>query len=261
MKHVPKSQPEPQCLTDFRQAKPDATWEEFKAEARDCSSTVLDQTVNDQGGLCAYCERLMDQHDRQIAHFHPKSDRPQPPNPPAPVNWGLHWPNLWLACKGGDQAWMTNADAFLHPAAENRSCDVAKEDRNVDGKVLAPDQVPAFPRIFTYRQSPDRIEIEADEELCQEARIDSAVVKETVTTFNLNCRRLSEARLRIHAQIEKQIKKLSRQGPQARDLWESLLRHHLSRSADGNWKPFFTMVRWRFGSSAESYLQSINYQG
>lgn len=253
MKRVPKSQPEPTCLTAFRQGSPDSTWEEFKNTT--CSQTVLNQTVNDQGGLCAYCERCLDRHDRQIAHFHPKSDRP------AAVNWGLHWPNLWLACQGGDQTWMTDPDAYLAPATENRSCDVAKENDKVEGKVIAPDQVPAFPRIFAYRQSTDRLDIVADESLCQQAGIAPALADQTISTFNLNCRRLAEARMRIHSKLEKKIKEIRLLGPRGRNLWESLALHHLARSTDGRWKPFFTMVRWRFGDTAETYLHSISYQG
>ncbi|WP_395740333.1 retron system putative HNH endonuclease [Prosthecobacter sp.] len=259
MKHVPKSQPEPQCLSGFRQAQPEATWEDFKDTA--CSETVLDRTVTDQGGLCAYCERLLDQNDQQIAHFHPKSDRPEPPNPPAPVNWGLHWPNLWLACKGGDQAWMQNPDAYLKPASENRSCDVAKDDHVVDGQVLAPDQVPASPRIFEYRQSTDRLDIIPDEANCDRAGVSVDLAEATVNTFKLNCRRLSEARMRVHKAIENQIKSLRQKSAVPETLFPSLVHRHLARNANGEWKPFFTMVRWRFGATAEACLQSINYQG
>ncbi|MEQ1749735.1 MAG: retron system putative HNH endonuclease [Prosthecobacter sp.] len=259
MKKVPKSQPEPECLTSFRQELPEATWDDFKSTA--CSSSLLDQTVNDQGGLCAYCERHLDEHDRQIAHFHPKSDRSQPPNQPAPFNWGLHWSNLWLACRGGDQTWMTNPDAYLAPASENRSCDVAKEDDIVDGAVLSTDEVPAFARIFQYRQSSDRMDIEPDHDLCAEAGIAPDLAAETIRIFNLNCRRLSEARMRVHKTIESQIKRLRENSPQPATLFPSLVQRHLAKDSNGSWKSFFTMVRWRFGSSAESYLHSIDYQG
>ncbi|CAN5897416.1 hypothetical protein BH11VER1_BH11VER1_30850 [soil metagenome] len=66
--------------------------------------------------------------------------------------------------------------------------------------------------------------------------------------------------MRIHQTLEHQIKKI-RLHPCAKQLMESLLSQHLARSKDGRWKPFFTMIRWRFGKSAEAYLHSIHYQG
>jgi uncharacterized protein (TIGR02646 family) len=248
-----KSAPEPECLASFRNTQPQGRWKEFRDTQ--CYQTVRTKTRDDQGGLCAYCERLLTENDQQIAHFHPKSDVN------GGINWGLHWPNLWFACCGGDQASRQNPDAYLPPTAENRSCDVAKENNTVDGQVLSPADVPAFPRVFRYEQRTDCMDIAPDDANCVAAGVALDIAQATVATFNLNCRRLSEARMRVHRVIESQIKRLRENSPQPEAHYPSLVQRYLAKSADGNWKPFFTMIRWRFGATAEGYLQSINYQG
>ena len=107
MKRCPKRAGEPPCLADFRGAQPSATWQALRNEKRCCYNEIRAQTRADQGGLCAWCETALTTTNEQIAHFHPKSDKS------GPRNWGLDWGNLWLACKGGTQAWL--ADLKLHP--------------------------------------------------------------------------------------------------------------------------------------------------
>ena len=253
MKRCMKSDPEPDCLTTFRNAQPQGTWDEFRDTQ--CYQTVRATTRANQAGLCAYCERLLSENDRQIAHFHPKSDTT------GPCNWALHWPNLWFSCCGGDQALMQNPNAYLPPTAENLSCDVVKKNNVVDGQVLSPADVPAFPRLFRYEQRTDCMDIVPDDANCAAAGVAVPITQATVTTFNLNCRRLSEARMRVHRKIESQIKRLRENSPEPEAHYPSLVQRHLAKSGDGNWKHFFTMIRWRFGATAEDYLQSINYQG
>jgi uncharacterized protein (TIGR02646 family) len=254
VKRCLKGSPEPNCLTTFRNTPPLGDWDEFRDTQ--CYQTVRATTRADQGGLCAYCERLLGENDRQIAHFHPKSDAT------GTVNWALHWPNLWCACTGGDQAALANhPDAYLPPPVENRSCDVAKEDRVVDGSVLSPAEVPAYPRLFKYKQWVDGLHIGADNTNCAVANISPDLAKATIDTFNLNCRRLAQATLAVHRAIEGQIKRLREHAPQPEALFPSLVQWHLARSQDGCWKPFFTQMRWRFKEAAETYLQSIDYQG
>ena len=129
------------------------------------------------------------------------------------------------------------------------------------GRFFPPAHVPAFPRVFRYEQRTDCMDIAPDDANCAAAGIAVAITLATVTTFNLNCRRLSEARMRVHRVIEGQIKRLRENSPQPEAHFPSLVQRHLAKSGDGNWKPFFTMLRWRFGATAETYLQSINYEG
>lgn len=254
MKKCFKSGTEPECLTSYRDAHPQGIWDEFRGN-RTCYQIVREAARRDQGGLCAYCERLLPNNDQQVAHFHPKSDHG------GGVNWALHWPNLWFACCGGDQATRTNPDSYLPPTIENRSCDVAKENAVVDGQVFSPSRIPAFPRVFRYEQSPDRMDIVPDEENCRVEGVDVSLAEATVKTFNLNCRRLSEARMRVHRAIEGQIRRLRGRSDRSQELYRILAERLLARRADGNWNEFFTMIRWRFRETSEEYLQSIGYDG
>jgi uncharacterized protein (TIGR02646 family) len=157
----------PPCLTEYLAQNPDATWKQFRDTVDSCYHALRAQLLKDQGGLCAYCERSPVLLDQQVAHFHPKSD------PSSSTNWALHWPNLWLACSGGDQRKLEgDPEAFTEPPRENLSCDTAKEARILDDVILAPDQIPAFPRIFRFGQHPDAILIVPDEPNCALAGID-----------------------------------------------------------------------------------------
>jgi len=255
MKKCIKSQSEPSCLASFRTANSEGTWDQFRDQDREGYSSIRDVTRNDQGGLCAYCEIRLDQDNEQIAHFHPKSDTS------APHNWALDWTNLWLACKGGSQTWMANPHHHLPPLPDNLSCDQCAGQRILDDIVLAPHELPAFPRIFRFEQYPDRTEIHVDEDPCSEAGIDCARAQQTIDQFNLNCTRLAGARLALHHQLESAIESLRESGVNPHVGFATLAKTHLKKDLNGHWPQFFTLVRWRLGQAAEGYLQSIGYEG
>jgi uncharacterized protein (TIGR02646 family) len=220
-----------------------------------CYGLVRDKLALDQAALCAYCEIDPEANNQQIAHFHPKSDRT------GGTNWALEWPNLWLACKGGSQSWMSDRGNYSPPLPENLSCDEAKGNEILDGLVLAPRDVPAFPRIFRYEQQPDFVVIAIDEEGCRAAGIDETRVRLTIEKSNLNCPRLGEARLALLREVENQVKRLRESAHDPKSFVELLVQRFLSKDGSGRWRRFFTLVRWRFGKTAESYLTSIGYQG
>jgi uncharacterized protein (TIGR02646 family) len=255
VKRCAKSQPEPQCLARFRITNGTGTWEQLRAQEPECYTRIRDITRSNQGGLCAYCELNLDLDNEQVAHFHPKSDTM------TQHNWALTWTNLWLTCKGGSQTWMTEPDRYCPPLPDNLSCDECKGDRVVDGLVLAPDDIPAFPRIFRFEQHPDRLEICVDGQACHDAGIPVDKAQQTIDAFNLNCSRLASARLALHRQLEQAIMRLRRRGVHPQVGFTSLVQRHLAKNANGRWPRFFTLVRWRFGQVAESYLQSIAFMG
>jgi uncharacterized protein (TIGR02646 family) len=255
VKRCTKSQPEPECLTSFRMAHGASTWEHLRTQAPECYTRIRDITRRDQGSLCAYCELHLDPDNEQVAHFHPKSDTT------SQHNWAFTWTNLWLACKGGSQTWMTEPDRYCPPLPDNLSCDECKGDRVVDDLVLAPDAIPAFPRLFRFEQRPDRLEICVDEPACNASGIPIDKAQQTIEAFNLNCSRLAAARLALQRQLEQAIKHLRSSGIDPQAGFMSLARRHLARNASEHWPRFFTLVRWRFGQVAESYLQSIAFTG
>lgn len=255
MKKCIKRYKEPTCLSDFRTANPSGTWEQFRDDL-DAYRTIRLITKQDQGGLCAYCEIRLEEENEQIAHFHPKSDRV------GTHNWALDWTNLWLACKGGSQSWLGHhPQHYLSPLPENLSCDENKGAKNVDGLVLAPHQMPDFPRIFRFEQQLARIEIHVDRDGCQQAGIDPQKVQQTIDEFNLNCTRLASARLALHRELEKALKRLRESNVEPKVGLAALARKHLAKDGNGYWPQFFTVIRWRFGRYAEDYLRSIQYTG
>lgn len=253
MKSIAKSDPEPTDLSLFRQKYPRGTWDQLRAEGRAAYDSVRQQLRIDQGGLCAYCEIKLVQDNEQVAHFHPKGDIKDPA-----MNWALEWSNLWLACKGGTQKWPS--EFYLEPLPENRSCDENKENEIVDDRVPAPAAIPPFPRLVGFRQEPDKILIVPDLENCENASINPEKVQDALTLFNLNCERLARARLSVHREIERAIKKLRDSNRANRESLRLLVEYHLGKSGD-NWPQFFTMIRWRFGVLSEEYLTEIQYVG
>ena len=127
--------------------------------------------------------------------------------------------------------------------------------------MLAPHELPAFPRIFRFEQQPDRIEIHVDAEGCHQAGVDPNRVQQTIEQFNLNCSRLANARLALHRELENALKRLRESGSDPRSGIAALARRHLAKDADGYWPEFFTLVRWRFRQIAENYLLLIGYEG
>ncbi len=256
MKRCKKSSPEPPCLATFRNTNSSATWNEFRGhDAGECYNNLRSGLIQDQGGLCAYCEINPRDQNQQIAHFHPKSDTG------GSTNWALNWSNLWLACKGGSQTWMVDSAEHLPPLPENLSCDEVKGNEILDGKVLAPDDIPDFPRIFRFEQHHDVINIMADEDQCRFAGIPIEKVNNTIDAFNLNCRRLGKARLAVHRKIEAQIKALRERSNTPREHFRLLIHRFFGKDSDGSWRRFFTLARWRFGRHAENFLSEIGYQG
>ncbi len=254
MKHVEKLNQEPEDLKNYRTRNPTSTWDQLKSESRDCYTSLRNRLREDQGALCAFCESTMEADNEQIAHFHPKSDTA------GELNWALAWENLWLACKGGSQTWMSDSNHYLPPLPENLSCDERKGSQILDGSILAPNEVPVYPRIFRYEQQPDRMEMRPEESVCEQVGLEPE--RGTIDAFNLNCPRLAKARLRLHRKLEQAVKRLREsdyQNPKQGLL--RLAQRHLRKDEEGRWPSFFTLIRWRFGTLAETHLQTINFRG
>lgn len=256
MKKCAKTKHEPSCLKDFRSQNPNGDWKQFRNEQPSCYTTVRDTLRCDQREICAYCEIELTDKNEQVAHFHPKSDTS------TGHNWALDWDNLWLACKGGSQTWMKKRRHYCPPLPENLSCDEKKGNAVLDDQVLTPGDIPAFPRIFRFEQFPNNMIICPDENACERAGICVKKVEQTIEKFGLNCPRLARARLSLHRQIEQALKKLRTTNcADPEQALSHLARHHLGPTSAGTWCPFFTLVRWRLGKIAESYLRLINFNG
>ena len=126
---------------------------------------------------------------------------------------------------------------------------------------MSPCDIPLFPRLFFYKVKSDVIDILPDNKLCEDAGIPTDKVAKTIDEFNLNCRRLGEARLKLYTEIENEIRRLRTISDNPKQKIQSLIQYFLTRKPDGSWHNFFTLIRWRFGAYAEQHLNAINYQG
>ena len=247
MKRVEKSA-EPQSLTAFRTACPNATWEQMRNDAlhngqqtyADCRS----QAGGDQRGLCAYCEMLLNEdqpHKCRVEHIHPKSDDS------SGHNWHLDWQNLLCVCNGGETEGCAET-----PLPENLSCDAHKKDSHL---AVNPLDIPAFPNVFAFDKA--NWHLHADPAACALAGLDVGLLEQSIKTLNLNCHRLARLRREVLFDIERR-KKILRDKHYTPEKAAPILANGYFQT---QWPEFFTTIRCCLGPDAEEYLRSINYKG
>lgn len=213
---------------------------------------------------------LLKEDNEQIAHFHPKSDRP-PNGQPQGHNWGLDWDNMWLACKGGTQrSLMANAGLRygLEPLRENRSCDEAKGDEILDGVILAPGMVPPFPRVFVYRDTGAELLMSVDPAVRDADANLADLADRTIEKLNLNCNRLSRLRRKKYEEVDAAVRNLQHSRVARMEGRDAAVRNLLARyfnpDARDTREEFFTVVRWALTLKkfpVEDHLRDIGYVG
>jgi len=264
---------EPPTLKSYRQAKPNAEWEEMKNDPlfngqgayQDCRS----RSIDDQKGLCAFCE--IDIRDNsplkcRVEHFHPKSDHT------IANNWALDWQNMLAVCSGGTRSEIIDPTFHLQPTKENLSCDAHKDmmiqlgklQENCEGWVINPLQLSSSPSLFRVHKGsgklePDLVSCAAVEQWPHNNKHDDFVtlVQHTIDMFNLNCDRLMQARLRIIRHIEHNKKDQRAKGIDAQQGMKNLAQYYFRIS----WPGFFTTIRFCLGQAAEDYLNHVAFQG
>ncbi len=265
MKKVNKSDP-PNELTNFSDDNPVATWDDFRSVKDGVAYKAMKATIlEDQGGLCAYCEQVIytrPESRQRIEHFHSKSDTSQPD-----VNWALDWSNVIAVCLGGSSS--IDDDHARHPLPGNLSCDSYKAyfeqrgriPKDIDGYVLNPLDMPAFPNLFSFDKATGNIE--ADSTACNQAKFFGSnvhqsledLVNKTIEALNLNCQRLCDERLEVLKHYNQQVAK-------ARKDNNVFFREQLaSRWFNKRWPSFFTTRRALLGIHAEKYLEEVEYNG
>lgn len=263
MKKINKT-PGPNLLTKFADSNPDDSWDtDFKNHnsGKDYQ-TIRDQILNDQGGLCAYCEieiRNVPAHKQRVEHFHAKSDKNNPN-----INWGLDWNNLLGVCIGGD-----DADPTKYPLPANLSCDSYKNhlvtkrklDQACEGYLLNPLQILCSPCLFDFDMRTG--ELKVNEEACKQITNDDIsnktveLIENTINILNLNCDRLKENRRRVLFQLEKDKKEMRTLNKSFSDFMSDKTKQWFSNK----WPSFFTTRRILLGQHAEVYLKKIAYNG
>ncbi|HAI69556.1 MAG TPA: TIGR02646 family protein [Gammaproteobacteria bacterium] len=270
MKKVKQLQCAPVSLQDFLKEYPYEKrnikdWKAFGNEGGQAKSELMQALDNVQQGLCAYCEiELVKQtdkgpiYDRQIEHFHPKSDMP------STVDWMFEISNLFAACRGGSQSHLFGEDSTfkdnercLEPYDKNYSCGEAKKDDHLDHIILKPSELPDSPSLFVVS---DDGRIGVDEEACRQTGVDITKTLETIKRLNLDCMRLRNARQAVWEKLNDDLAvEWERLGHDATDEdFDTLLAHQayemLTFEPNEPLPAFFTTIRSFLGIHAEIVL-------
>lgn len=249
----------PNLLTEFAQTNPNATWDDFRNNARQSYDELKQKILSEQGGLCAYCEKKLpnDRLKQRIEHFHNKSDRGNS------HNWALDWKNVLLVCLGGS----TKEDKDKYKP-EHLSCDAHKEQikelpNACEGWYLNPYQIRTIARLFDFEKATGKLIINCD--ACQELANDNLpnyygsdwclLAEETIRILNLNCQRLCDDRLKVLQEYNRLVK-------QYRERNDKQGFEKISKSVFSQKFPsFFTIWRSLLGKHAEKYLTATQYNG
>jgi uncharacterized protein (TIGR02646 family) len=262
MKKVLKLE-EPPALRAYREANPNATWENFKNECQEGHKAVQATLRQNQRNLCAYCENSMPTFcglghpDFRVEHFHPKKRPPEPP-----PNWGLDWRNLLGVCTGGNIKDVGETQRFTSP---DHSCDVPKADQVLDDIILNPLwHVPAFPMIFKFDEQGG---MDVDMEQCPEDLQRRA--RKTIEHLNLSpaeskkhtkIPRLIRFREAVIRKLRAELVQLIKQGKTRDAAMEELAMAYFQENPEASPR-FFSCIRWYLGPFAEERLKRIGYNG
>ena len=164
MKRIFKNPEAPEALREFAEQYPDETWEHFRRANRRGYREVKRQLLEDQHGLCAYCEiniKFADEEgevdDFRVEHFYPKSETDF-----AVHNYHLDWQNLLGVCHGGSQPNVEDAEVRFSRRKIDRSCDVPKGGKPINERILNPLEIPADVRIYRYAAHTGRMIVDED---------------------------------------------------------------------------------------------------
>ena len=212
----------------------DANWDEFCSHSSSTASLreLKNALIQNQHGLCAYCETEIGGWLSQVEHVIPQSD-----NRLGKAK-ALDIANMVACCLGG-----TRSESGLGRRGMP-TCGQAKRNLN-DENFIDPRILPALPSLT--RVSDDG-EIEADENACQMAGFLPDHVTRTIDILKLNERRLRLAREELWNDLEEESGQIDYD---MRDAW---MRSVLVPDDDGRLSPFFTTTRSYFGPVAEHVL-------
>ena len=245
---------------------PTALWDpDFRDDIAGKSyKSVRKVMIQDQGGLCGYCEKTISsllEHQQRVEHYHNKSDTENPT-----INWGLDWNNVFAVCLGGSGVKAKKKKQY--PLPGNLSCDAHKDHmvsksllpEACEGYFLNPLKIVATPCLFGFDKSNGELTVNKaacdalvgiDNQYCSTQEL----IEKTIKILNLNCDRLCADRLEIlkfyNQEVAKARKAKDRQG----------LSKLATRWFNNKWPSFFTTRRILLGKYAEAFLTQGVYDG
>ncbi len=258
MKRVFKRREEPELLAAYRARHPEEIWENFRRRSHRGYVQVKRAILEDQCGLCAYCEigiklaeRENEVDDFRVEHFYPKGYGNNRQH-----NYHLDWHNLLGVCHGGSQPGVPDADWRFSTSKRDRSCDVPKGGREITGSILNPLEIPAETRLFRYAEHTGKMAV--DEEACPAGLREKAA--NTIRELNLNAPRLMRMRLVVIQELGRELEGMLTEGTGFEEAMSLLAGSLLAPDDEGRRVPFFTVVRWYLGASAEKFLSKHDYK-
>jgi uncharacterized protein (TIGR02646 family) len=229
------------------------TWPAFGnyqagAGRRELTAALVEQ----QHGLCAYCEITLVSDDTRVEHFVPQSD------PVSGAALAVDHRNLMAVCMGGSNASFgpvaLNPDPtrYLDPVKANMSCDAAKGNTPAT-MFLDPRSVPAFPSLFSVNE--DGV-LSADPASCAAQSVDVTSVEKHILGLRLNVGRLRNQREAVRAALTQTYQIFSElQQPTFQQQLIAFAESQLLPDGSNRLSPFFTTTRSFFGPVAEQILE------
>lgn len=253
MKRVYKSKEEPEQLRLYRLHNPEETWEHFRRRSRYGYKQVKKAILQDQHGLCAYCEisiKLAETEnevdDFRVEHFYPKNATQEHGH-----NYHLDWRNLLGVCHGGSQPYVPDAQWRYSSQKRDRSCDVPKAGKEISEMILNPLKVPGKVRLFRYAEHNGRMYV--DEKSCP--RHLQLKARSTIKELNLNAPRLMRMRLAVIHKLEDEITEELAKGMPLDEILTVIAQSCLVPDYQGRSLPFFSVIRWYLGEAAEIVIR------
>lgn len=171
--------PEPRALIGYL-ATPGAAWSSLRAGDKD---EVRDALLRDQGHLCAYCQRRIENDERRmkVEHWHAQSAEGDKKDT-------LRWRNLLGVCLG-DEAQETGAKIG------ERHCDTARGNaalflHPVEGQGRNPREHLRYTSVGEVLPAKENASVEGD-----------------IETLNLNAKRLKRARREVYDVLQTRLEK------------------------------------------------------
>lgn len=228
-------------LAEYRGVEQDhPSWEGFRSHRSGAAYHELRAAlIENQRGLCGYCEIDLGSAGVQIEHVTPKSARD------ADSEGELEIRNLLASCHGGTKR-SPHPRAYQTPVAKNRSCGPAKGGQS-EPAFLDPRDLPAAPALY---QVDAEGKITPDADACAAAGIPASRVAASIRLLGLDVERLRTARAEVWGDLL---------GMSARHADDSAKMQKLARAvllpdADGRLSEFFTTARSYFRDAAETVL-------
>lgn len=223
---------------------------------------IINALEDNQHSLCAYCEnklRYKGLEERQIEHFHPKSDINRT------IDWMFDPSNFLACCLGGsaknlfgEQSRYSDLSRYLEPPKDNQSCGQAKGNQTI---AYNPADA-SFPiqLLFKIDRNPANSEqngaLRVHTAFCNKAtNLSVKQLENLIEILNLNCLRLRQARSRLLDKLEEEYNELDMTDE---PVLQEEVEAQLLLDQEKNLPDFFSTVRWFFydisGGKSEFFL-------